>query len=119
MGLDSICDNAQPVQLVLQSSPGLGLHLKADTFSSGTCCQQTQPSTCRSGSTGLSWCAPEKLTRFASAVGQINAQTLRGYREKWGMIPDGQKDPGQVQTLRTQDRGTESPEKNSYSVGSG
>ena len=48
MGLDSLSDNVQLVQLVLQSlpagaEPGLGLHSKADKLSRDTFCQQTHP----------------------------------------------------------------------------
>lgn len=63
------------------------------------------PSTCCFSYTGPSWCTLKKVIKFKSTVSQTNSQTQRGNREEWGMSFDDQKDPGQVQLPRTQDRG--------------
>lgn len=121
MCLDSISDNVQLVQLALQSrpagnGPGLGLHSKTNKLSRDGFSNRHMPSTRCFGYTGPSWCSLKKLMKFESTVGQTNSWTQRGHREEWGMSLDDQKDSGQVQIPRTQDRGGQTPEKSSYSV---
>lgn len=79
MGLDTINDDVQPVQLILQSlpagvGPGLGLHSQGDKLSRDMFCQQTHPQPmlfpCY---TGLSWCGLGRLLGFKSTVVQANS----------------------------------------------